>query len=65
MTPEVWSRTVRPLEEWTICMVYHVTQKERKDISKVFLDISKSFEREAYRADGFTPSFLRVEKMEM
>lgn len=51
-----WSRLIRPLEEWTINMVYHSVKQAGKDVSGVYLDVSKSFERQAFRTDHFSPS---------
>lgn len=55
MDEGVWPRVIRPLEEWTINMIYHVVKKSGRDVDKTFVDISKSFEREAWRSDEFSP----------
>ena len=59
MGVEVWERLVSPRQEITLTLIYWQVKINEWDTDHLYVDLAKSFERMAWRADGFIPPHLR------
>ena len=59
MGTEVWERLVSPRQEITLVLIYWQAKINELDTDHLYVDLAKSFERAAWRADGFVPPPLR------
>ena len=54
----MWKRMFTPRQEIVLVLTYWTAKLKQLDTSKLIVDLSKSFEHGAYRADGMLPAFL-------
>ena len=55
MVPD-WKKSVRTREELTINLYYWTAVRKSLPLDSLVVDVVKSFERKAFRGDGFLPS---------
>ena len=53
-----WEAEIRPRERAIVDLVYWTAVQKSANLDKLVVDLAKSYDRKAWRDDGFLPSFL-------